>query len=63
MISGGNVKFPSYETVFHATFNEALQECYDDLYCNFGDYNCATGEFLKYDYISSYDNPRGNNAN
>jgi hypothetical protein len=59
MISGGNVEFPSYETVFYATFNEALQK--SDGFCNYGDYNCATGEFLKYNYISNI--PSENNAN
>jgi hypothetical protein len=50
LTSGGNVIFPAYETVFHATFNEALEDCNTDGNCNFGDYNCATGDFLKYDY-------------
>jgi hypothetical protein len=61
LISGGIAKFPSYQTVFHATFNEAVQACYGDMNCYFGDYNCATGEFLKYDYI--VDIPPENNAN
>jgi hypothetical protein len=60
LISGGNVAYP-YETVFYATFNEALEKCLSDGFCNFGDYNCATGEFLKYYYISNI--PSENNVN
>ncbi len=61
IISGGNIKFPPHQTVFHVTFNEALQDCNDDSACFFGDYNCATGEFLKYDYDGN--TPIVNNAN
>jgi hypothetical protein len=50
LISGGNVQFPSYATVFLGTFNEALQHCLDDENCYYGDFNCATGEFLKYQF-------------
>jgi hypothetical protein len=60
LIYGGNVAYP-YETVFHATFNEAFLNCFGDGKCFFGDYNCATGEFLKYNYISYI--PSENNAN
>ncbi len=56
LISGGNVAFPSYEKVFYATFIEALEDYYDDDKCDFGDYNCATGEFLKYGHTSYNDN-------
>ena len=55
-ISGGNVKFPSFQTVFRATFNEAVEACYGDRNCYFGDYDCATGEFLKYDYSDEGEN-------
>ncbi len=48
--SGKNVIFPDYQTVFHATFNEASKDCSHDYNCIFGDYNCATGEFNKYRY-------------